>query len=193
MDNIIVIDDFLPNTLSDIVLQESENLSWRPVNDSAGVEKNYDNSDRNIIQFPQLTHLVCENNQPTSDLHPLIMAMIWFFEDKTQITPTGITRVKFNYIFQTNCKETDYAAPHVDNPSDDCVSMIYYLHDADGQTRFFDKTFSEGYYNLNIVKEITPKKNTAVIFPSNLFHASAAPMNYPSRKVINFVLPTTLT
>lgn len=193
MTDTLIIDDFLPQTLADIISLESENLFWKPVDDAAGVKKNYDHANPNIVEFPQLEHVVCEDNQPISNLHSLIMSMIWFFEDRTSIAPTGITRVKFNYIFQTNHKDTNYAAPHVDNPSDDSISMVYYVDDSDGKTRIFDKTFPEGYYDLKITKEVEPKKNRAVIFNSNIFHASSPPINYPSRKVINFVLPTKLT
>ena len=58
--------------------------------------------------------------------------------------------------------------------------MIYYINDSDGDT-FLNKTET---------KRITPKANSAVIFPSNLWHASSNPTK-GKRIVINYVAELT--
>jgi len=57
------------------------------------------------------------------------------------------------------------------------VSMIYYLNDSDGDT-FLGETDTQ---------RVTPKANTAVIFPSNLRHASSNPTK-GRRMIINYMV-----
>ena len=59
-------------------------------------------------------------------------------------------------------------------------SLIYYINDSDGDTIFFNKKLKE-------IKRVTPKKNTAVLFDSNILHCGCNPIKSSMRGVINFI------
>ena len=62
------------------------------------------------------------------------------------------------------------------------ISIIYYVHDTDGDTVFYDKECKK------IIKKITPKKGRAVIFDSLIFHSFMRPIKSEKRVVINFIV-----
>ena len=57
-------------------------------------------------------------------------------------------------------------------------TMIYYANDSDGPTCFFDK-------NMEVFKEVHPKKGRAVIFPGTTYHGGYAPKEYDNRILLN--------
>ena len=59
-------------------------------------------------------------------------------------------------------------------------TLLYYVNDSDGDTLFFDN-------DLNITKRVTPKKNRAILFDSNMLHAGANPIKNETRIVINII------
>ena len=84
-------------------------------------------------------------------------------------------RIKAN-LLQPHPDAGEHHPWHVDS-SNSHTSMIYYINDSDGDT-FINKTKTQ---------RITPKANTAVIFPSNLWHASSNPTK-GRRMVINYMV-----
>lgn len=67
--------------------------------------------------------------------------------------------------------------PHVDMTEEGYLSVVYYLHDSDGDTFFF------GDDN----RTVTPKANRGVLFDSNIRHASSNPIATQRRMIINSV------
>jgi len=88
--------------------------------------------------------------------------------------------VKANLLFPMFEDEIQCHPLHTDREEAESKSMIYYVNDSDGPTRFFDE-------HGNIIKTVYPKKGTAVLFPSNTIHASSCPINSSKRIVINYV------
>ena len=84
-------------------------------------------------------------------------------------------RIKAN-LLQPHPDAGEHHPWHYDTEKINCKSMIYYLNDSDGDT-FIGKTDTQ---------RISPKANTAVIFPSNIWHASSSPTK-GRRMVINYV------
>jgi len=86
--------------------------------------------------------------------------------------------------------KTDHHHPHIDMTVPHMV-CLYYVNDADGDTFFFDKTRDDvqpGTYNdtkFKVIKRVTPKKGTAVIFNGNRYHASSSPTK-GVRCILNF-------
>jgi ectoine hydroxylase-related dioxygenase (phytanoyl-CoA dioxygenase family) len=85
--------------------------------------------------------------------------------------------------------------------NDNGYAMVYYCHDADGETVLFDKRYNQamshdprfmnyGAYTLKEIARITPKKGRAVLFHSNRFHASSNPVVAQRRVIINHVFTT---
>ena len=95
-------------------------------------------------------------------------------------------RVKANLLLQDPLAVEKYHAPHVDLANEDAFSMVYYVHDCDGDTIIFDKTVNKGHTNLKEIARVTPKKGTGVFLESNRFHASSNPAVSQHRYIINF-------
>ena len=60
--------------------------------------------------------------------------------------------------------------------------MIYYVHDTDGDTVFYDDECKK------ITKKVKPKKGRVVIFDSLIFHSYMRPVKSDKRVVINFIV-----
>ena len=68
---------------------------------------------------------------------------------------------------------TDIEEPH--------TTLIYYVNDSDGPTYFYDK-------DMNIIKEVHPKKGRIIAFPGEILHAGCAPKKSKHRYLININL-----
>ena len=67
------------------------------------------------------------------------------------------------------------------------MTAIYYVNDSDGDTLIFENDYTgEDPGPLRILKRVTPKAGTLIIFPSKLYHASSSPTK-GKRSVINFI------
>ena len=73
-----------------------------------------------------------------------------------------------------------YDTPHYDLPTrkNKYTVFLYYVLDSDGDTVFFDK-------NKKIIKKVTPKQGTAVMFDGKYLH-TAYQSNKHMRCIINF-------
>jgi hypothetical protein len=188
--NYHVVDGLVPEGYADfleMLFSNSEIWAW---NDSAsGVDKNYDVNDTNIVDASQMTHMLFDFNVGVkSDHWPNVSPLFWFLEDRTGLKVNEIMRVKANLTLpQQGFTETNYNPPHVDTSDPQYFSMVYYVNDADGDTRLFNKHLHEGYNNMDMIASNSPKKGSAFIFPSNKFHASSIPVKSDKRMILNFV------
>ena len=87
-------------------------------------------------------------------------------------------RIKAN-LLQPHPDAGEHHPWHIDS-TNSYTSMIYYINDSDGDT----------FINKVDTQRITPKANTAVIFPSNLWHASSNPTK-GRRMVLNYMVEMT--
>ena len=67
--------------------------------------------------------------------------------------------------------------PHVDIDNTKHYTLLYYVIDSDGPTKF--------YNGDNVFKQVEPKKGRAVIFPGDIYHASSSPRQHPNRITLN--------
>lgn len=69
------------------------------------------------------------------------------------------------------------AMPHIDTHEPHIV-VLYYVLDSDGDTVFFNN-------DKKIIKSVTPKKGSVVVFNGNTYHSNYLPIEN-NRSVINF-------
>lgn len=99
-----------------------------------------------------------------------------------------VARVKFNILLQQENAGYHYNLPHQDDATDKSITMVYYLDDSDGDTFLFNEFYSNPPpEKLTLYKRITPKRNRAVFFESNRYHASSNPTKSRDRFIINWV------
>jgi len=109
-----------------------------------------------------------------------------FLEDKVNISFDEIYRSKANLTWPQPHK-TLPNPPHIDIGDNRCLSMVFYVNEADGDTVIYDKKVEHGDNDLNEITRISPKPGSAVIFNSNRFHSSSPPKNSDYRIILNTV------
>lgn len=104
----------------------------------------------------------------------------------------SVDRVKVNLLLQQpTALESHYNFAHTDDKTGSHYSMVYYVNDSDGDTFLFNEFWDPelGPPNqLTLNQRVSPKRNRAVIFESDRFHASSNPQKHATRFVINFVM-----
>jgi hypothetical protein len=186
---ITIIDDFVTGTLKkDIhdVVFASNNFLWqyKPNTSSTMYAPNFSfYDDEKTKDTMQLVHIVDNKNEDTKLISPLLYKISDLVGYKLHIV-----RIKFNMLLPEASRDINtYHRPHVDHGDLEAKTLIYYVNDCDGDTIIFDKTYTgEDPQKLEIVKRITPKAGSAVLFDSNKYHASSSPTQGP-RSVINFI------
>lgn len=189
------IDNLIPVTYANFLDQELTNMNtWMYVNSASGDDKHIDKTDKNIIDSYQFSHIIYDfEYRISSHMWTHVKPMLWFLEDRTGYRVTDIGRIKANLLLPNGSNNTNYNAPHTDTDIGGYTSMVYYVNDSDGDTRFFDKHIVDGPLNLNLVKNNSPKKGSAILFPSTQYHCSSNPIQSKTRLVINFVLKLSKT
>lgn len=137
---------------------------------------------RNTVNSGQFIHKLLETRYNDGNISvyksPLYEGFKQIFN---QISYINIERIKCNLnLNKTGYKKTSHQPIHFDHKSNDFRSLLYYINDSDGDTIFFNKKLKE-------IKRVKPKKNTAVLFDSNLLHCGCNPIKSNKRAVINFM------
>jgi hypothetical protein len=71
---------------------------------------------------------------------------------------------------------------HKDEYNTGYKSLLYYVNDSDGNTLIIDEK------KENIIQQVSPKRNSAILFDSNTWHSSSPPLKNKRRVVINTIL-----
>lgn len=188
----LVIDDFTPpsviNQLGGALL--GSDATWKFRDQSSGADA-VDPDDKNIRETPQFIHEIFHDKEQgiQSPVFELAKMPLMFLEHYMGNNIKMPIRIKANLLLQDKESKGKYHAPHIDVANEDAFSMVYYLHDSDGDTILFDKKLSKfgGHTDLVELDRITPKKGRAVIFNSNRFHASSSPLIDQRRVIVNYV------
>jgi 2OG-Fe(II) oxygenase superfamily len=101
-----------------------------------------------------------------------------------------VDRIKTNTLFKdTNFPKDFYNTPHIDHHDSQTKTLLYYVNDSDGDTIIFNERYQEinRPTDLTIKYRCTPRKGTALLFDSNLFHCGSPPLVTDRRVVINFI------
>jgi len=181
------------NAISNIAFNET--FDWW-YHDRTLPTRNGNKFEGDTFQFTnQVIDIDTKINSKYSDfITPLILST----QDSFNIKIKDIIRVKFNMTLKTPMKSITHP-PHVDTFDKDYVSVVYYVHDCDGDTVIYDKLLDSSnendLYNFNlgllptydykVVKTVTPKKGSAVMFDSRRMHSSSTPFINDRRIVLN--------
>ena len=194
-----ICENILPSKYADRIEREllSTSFNWNFNKNTA--DPNYKFSNKNILDTEQFTFKFYDADMfnPVSDKKfDFIIPMQYIFEQKFSIDISHCVRVKANLLLQKVGFNThNYNTPHVDLVSNEgfrALSILYYVNDSDGDTVFFNEYASNNPVHLTEYKRLTPKKNSAIIFDSDRYHASCNPLKNNYRCVINFITEVSL-
>lgn len=192
IDDIVVLDDFLPEQYQDLIQQQlvAENVNWHYMQDiTYDVDKI---KEINVSESkPAFAHKFYDREKGViSPAYGLILPIVYFACDKVKFRITEIIAVRsfLTIPLPTHLDRVDH--PHVDREVSH-LNVLYYVCDSDGDTVFYDKTFRDippskvTVEELKIFQRVTPKKGRAVVFDGSRYHASTRPTT-GSRIVVNF-------
>ena len=189
MNNIQIVENLFPSSLQDEIesVLMSDQFPWF-FNKGTIYDSHMFKYNECVLESNQFTHsAISEDTNQPSVVFPLLRNIMYFIEEKTDKTISKIQKIKCNLLLPMPGSEGKYHPPHWDHDTDACFSALYYVNDSDGDTYFFNKTKDQGHDNVQIVKQVTPKKGTCVIFDSNQYHASSNPIISERRVVVNAV------
>ena len=207
MEDIQVIDDFIPKPIQDRIEElvcYNAFFNWYYNSSSNYGSKKPEDVQQNMsffhkslfdcsnsIDYPQFTHTLYRDGKPQSDFFhefvPTVSCLPFSVE--------SIIRMKLNLTFPiaNPTKELTHGMPHIDfEKGFEYKTIIYYVNDSDGDTFVFNEKVMEDKLpeKLTVMERVQPKKNRVVLFESNRFHASSNPLVSTDRFVINFVFKT---
>jgi hypothetical protein len=169
--------NFLPPSLEKDLREtlQSDDFPWY-FNDSIA----YPNP--NSITAFQFTHSFFLHGKGwESSWSAMPQALIYVAQAKLNFQLKEITRIKAN-LQPLAYWDSSPVNVHKDSLLPNSMSLLYYVDDSDGDTLIFDDT------KENVIQRITPKRNSAIFFDSNIWHSSSPPKEHKRRIVINAVL-----
>ena len=193
-----VIDNFLPESYSNQILSDvKRELQWFY---SSSTSKQVNEQplsyvvDENTFDYGQFECVVKSSYRGFKPQHPtyfeFIKPMMYIAQNHVDRKIISIHRAKINLLLQQPlAPDNHYNIAHKDTNLLNHYSMVYYIDDSDGDTFLFNEFWGDKLpEKLTLFNRVSPKKNRAVIFDSNRFHASSNPRINRERYVINFVL-----
>lgn len=160
-------------------------------NDATGYPDQYTGfADNKTLDSTQMTHIFINDMVGKSDWLHILNPMIDALYDRTK-AKGKVARCKMNMTYPSFHHEGGkYMLPHLDiAPRFDAIVGLYYINDSDGNTLFFKgPQHKDDEGNFIIEREVTPKKNTMVIFDASVMHCNRPPRLTNNRWVINFLI-----
>jgi hypothetical protein len=139
--------------------------------------EDYDRTKYNIQQFAMF-HLLLDNGIQNSSYSPVAQRLIDSFCKKNGITYTKVIRAQFNLVFQHPNSDLP-SCPHVDNKLFPHGVLLFYLHDADGDTFLYEDNSRE------IKERVSPKAGRVLAFDGTHVHSAGTPQKSVLRLVMN--------
>ena len=173
-----VVDNFLPAQLADSLehMLLGNEFPWYYTPDIT-----YGHSVNQEVKNPAFSHSLYREETGPSSFYLSVCNLP--FLGSVKVTPSRVSRaVALMQTPQMDINSSLHNHPHVDTPNPHIV-FLYYVCDSDGDTFMF----STDKDDHTITKQVTPKKNRALIFDGSIYHASSKP-KASNRCVINFNL-----
>lgn len=190
IDPVIEIENFVPPSYADVlegVILRNPDFQWQynaSTNNQA--EPQIMRKNESSYESDQFVHAIFQEGAKRSPFFDVVFPLFYFMEDKTGVVLNGIERMKANMLLKKPIDADSYNVPHIDIPDRNFKSLIYYVADSDGDTFIFNETF-HNKKDLSVRRRVSPKKGKAVLFDSNIWHASSNPREYANRVVLNFI------
>ena len=200
VEDLVVLERFLPESYADVLEQllcRSGDFLWQynaSTNDLAAPD--IMNKDARSYDSDQFVHALYQQGERRSQFFDIVFPMFYFMEDKTGVALAAVERIKANLLVQKPREEGTYNTPHIDIAEPGHKSLLYYVKDSDGDTFLFNETQQDTTRAaqsardgkaLTIRRRVSPRKGQAVLFNSNIWHASSHPRENATRVVLNFV------
>ena len=189
----MIIDNLIPPSYQEqlAMLFDDGRMTWQYREVTAGVGADVDPADKNIKESPMFVHEIYGYDTGIqSQTFEQIKPILFFAEDKLDMTVKGLGRIKANLQVRDETALGKYHPPHVDTGHhDQGYILLYYLKDSDGPTIIFDKRSNDfgGHVGLKEIGRVEPKKGRAIFLNSNRYHASSSPVEHENRLVLNMV------
>ena len=180
MDSLIIIDDVISKGYQDFIEKMSKDFPWY-FRDQITDSREGSNDMSTGLTF-DIFNKNCQNieeeynRSPFADgLIPLLCEAVGKVDNDRVILE--IFRIRAG-MFIKNQNDIPHQS-HIDR-DDFHYTMLYYVNDSDGPTKFYDHKDGE------VVKMVDPKKGRAVLFTGDTYHASSSPRNHSNRIVLNY-------
>ena len=146
--------------------------AWNYSSYTSGNNQENQSSDPLVKECPQLIHQSLWNGVGDPASINLTQMVLYFLEYISGCKVNDIHKIKVNMNLLDKSFKDKYHPPHADHKSNEWFSLIYYIKDSDGPTRFFNKTTRDPHpeKDLKVVGEVDPKKGRAILFKSNQMH-----------------------
>ena len=189
INEIKVIDNVIPKSYQDILentlIKNNGSFPWYFMNNLT--KSNFDSND--IYGF---IHVY--NNFRTNYSSEYFNLLLPFMHQACEKIDFNIQKIYLGRSFLTlPALMQQNSLWHTDLEDIDHLVFLYYVNDSDGDTLFSNLTNKEitaseiKNKDVEVIKNISPKKGRGVFFNGNIYHASTNPTNGP-RCVINFDL-----
>jgi hypothetical protein len=202
MDDLIVIDDFIPVQLQDKfdMLLHSQGFNWVYSDNTAQNQesfthyvKNYSGVGDKVLDDGQMVSNIFHSQAPEELMQTkyldMVTSLIWFMFDKVEGSHINeFRRIKANLGMRKGDEfEGKIATPHVDWKYPNSKSILYYVNDADGDTIIYNERYGDTIANVPLTerKRVKPKKGRAIIFDSDIVHSHQYNLISKTRSVIN--------
>jgi hypothetical protein len=188
--DLVELENLLPksfeNLLEEMICRSGEFL-WQynaSTNDQNAPE--IMNKNERSYESDQFVHAFYQEGARRSAFFDIVFPMFYFVEERTGVALAEIERMKANLLVQKPVAPDSYNTPHIDIERPPMKSLLYYVKDSDGDTFIFNERFKDRR-PLTLRKRVSPRKGTAVLFDSNIWHASSNPRENATRVVLNFI------
>jgi hypothetical protein len=211
-DDIIVIDDFIPDPIIDILVNKlwQYDWPWFYLQDTTYRDKYTDN---NAPTWDDgFSTLLFVRAEPGDDGHvdpdkpfifkanpyyDFVFPILSHMEFTLGLTIDQLKRAKVN--LNTTALTSDPFEPHIDVPKYKTWTGLLCLNDSDGPTVIYDKKkpehlltageslqwYKENKDTFDILAEVQPKRNRFVLFDGDYYHSGTRPSKHKNRINLN--------
>jgi hypothetical protein len=166
-------DKVLPKSIVDIMetVVMADKFPWHFLFDSAV------GNSKNAHKTYSFFHNILMDRQPVSPYFDVFHLGALQIMEKFDIDISERRPFRIRLAMQTSYGEPVVNEPHIDAPIPH-QAIVYYFNDSEGDTFFYNK-------DKSVYKEISPKRNRAVLFDGLIEHSSSKPVNNPVRIIMN--------